>query len=156
MTDRITMTVPDMIPMPRLFDYFELQGEEHTQLAPFYERLADGDLSTTRCDDCEKIHFPPRIVCPACMGDSLSYESLPSVGTLHTFTEVRAGAPLGMEDEVPFVVGIVDLGSVKLSARIEEATDDELTIGDEVELVILDIEGPGDEERVFYRFTPVS
>ena len=61
---------------------------------------------------------------------------------------------MGMEDEVPFVTGIVDLGDVQLSARIDDAEYDDLAIGDPVELKIVEIDGPGDDERVFYRFEP--
>jgi hypothetical protein len=55
---------------------------------------------------------------------------------------------------VPFVVGVVDLGDVRLSARIDDAAYDDLEIGDSVQLKIVDIDGPTDQDRVFYRFEP--
>lgn len=151
---RETITLPDEIEFPRLMDFFELQTPEHTEIHEFYEHLRDGQLTTTQCDDCGAIHYPPRIVCPACTGDSLTYVDLPHEGELYSFTEVRGTGPLGVNSDTPFVTGVVDLGEVRLSARIDDAKIDDLTIGDPVELKIVDIDGPFDEERAFYRFVP--
>lgn len=150
---RETVTLPDEVALPRLLDFYQRQDAAHTAIHPFYAHLEDGRLTTTACDDCGTIHFPPRIVCPECTGDALSYTSLPHRGELHSFTEVRGPTPVGI-DEAPFVVGVVDLGEVRLSARIDDAEYDDLAIGDPVRLKVVDIEGPGDCERVFYRFVP--
>ena len=153
---RTTTSVPETITFPRLLDFYELQTEDQTEIHEFYDRLAEGSLSTTECDDCGALHFPPRIVCPECTSDSLSYTSLPHEGTLYAFSIVRGSAPIGMAEDVPFVVGVVDLDGVdvQLSARIDDAEYDDLFIGDPVRLKIVDIEGPTDLERVFYRFEP--
>ena len=152
--DRIEL--PEQIELPRLMDFYELQTAEDTRIHGFYDNLREGDLTTTECRDCGAIHFPPRVVCPECMGDDLEYVELPDRGELFAFSEVRAGAPLGMEDDVPFVIAIVDLGDVQLSARIDDARSDDLEIGDEVELKVLEVGGPADHERVWFRFVPVE
>ena len=154
--DRRTVELPDTIELPRLLDFYELQTAEETGIAEFYDNLRAGRLTTTRCADCEEVHFPPRIVCPECHSEALEYVDLPETGELFAFSTVRAGAPLGMEDEVPFVTGIVDLGAVRLSARIDDAVYDDLSIGDAVELSVVDIDGPTDRERVFFRFEPAD
>jgi uncharacterized OB-fold protein len=151
---RETVTLPDSVAFPRLLDFYERQDAAHTGIHPFYDHLRDGRLTTTVCDDCASVHFPPRIVCPACTSDALSYTSLPHRGELHSFTEVRGPTPIGMDD-APFVVGVVDLGPVRLSARIDDADYGALAIGDTVRLKVVTIEGPGDASRVFYRFVPV-
>ncbi|GAB7020722.1 Zn-ribbon domain-containing OB-fold protein [Halostagnicola bangensis] len=155
---RDTVSVPERIDFPRLLDFYNLQSEEETRIHEFYDRLQEGSLSTTRCEDCDALHFPPRVVCPECTSDDLSYESLPHDGTLFAFSVVRGSAPIGMTDDVPFVMGIVDLEGVdvRLSARIDGAAYDDLSIGDRVTLKIVDIDGPRDEDRVFYRFEPVG
>lgn len=151
---RGTITLPDQIEFPRLLDFYELQDAEHTQIHTFYENLSEGKLTTTQCTACGVVHYPPRIVCPECMSDELEYTPLPHYGELHSFTEVRGTAPIGMNDETPFVAGIVDLGEIRLSSQIDDAEYSELSIGDPVQLKIMDIEGPTDQERVFYRFVP--
>jgi len=59
-------------------------------------------------------------------------------------------APLGMESEVPFVVGLVDLDGapLRLFGRIEGRPWNELRIGAPVSTEAYDI-GDG---RMFYRF----
>lgn len=152
---RETVSVPNEVELPRTFDFYELQTAEHTEIHEFYERLRDGQLTTTECQDCDEIHFPPRIVCPNCMSDDVAYVELPHEGRLHVFSTVGGGLPLGLsEHDTPYVVGVVDLGPVKLSARIDNAEYDDLEIGDPVTLKIVDIEGPTEEARVFYRFEP--
>lgn len=154
--DRDVVTLPDQIELPRLLDFYELQTEETTEIAEFYDNLRDGELTTTKCRDCDEVHFPPRIVCPECQSEDLEYVPLPDEGELFAFSAVRAGAPMGFQDDVPFTIGLVDLGDVTLSARIDDAEYEDLEIGDAVELKIVEIEGPVDHERVFYRFTPKS
>lgn len=153
--EREHVSVPEEIELPRLLDFYELQTEDHTKIHQFYDNLRDGQLTTTQCTDCNAIHYPPRIVCPECTGDDLEYVDLPHEGELFTFSEVRGGLPLGLsEQDVPFVVGVVDLGPVRLSARIDDASYDDIEIGEPVSLKIVEIDGPTNEERVFYRFEP--
>jgi uncharacterized OB-fold protein len=151
---RDVVELPDQVELPRLLDFYELQTEETTEIAEFYDNLREGQLTTTECQDCGELHFPPRIVCPECQSDDLAYVDLPHEGELFAFSTVRAGAPMGMEDDVPFVIGIVDLGEITLSAHLDNAEYDDLSIGDPVELKIVEIDGPVDHERVFYRFEP--
>ncbi|MFC6719239.1 Zn-ribbon domain-containing OB-fold protein [Natrialbaceae archaeon GCM10025810] len=154
---RERVSVPNEIELPRLLDFYELQTDDQTQIHEFYENLREGRLTTTRCRDCDEIHFPPRIVCPECTGDDLEYVDLPHEGELFAFSEVRGGLPIGLaEHDVPYVVGVVDLGPVTLSARVDGAAYDDLEIGDPVALKIVEIDGPTDEERVFYRFEPAN
>lgn len=153
---RDTVELPETIELPRLLDFYELQTADHTRIHEFYDRLRDGVLSTTRCTECGELHYPPRVVCPECMGDDLEYVPLPDEGELYAFTAVRGGAPLGMGSDVPFTVGVVALGDVRLSARIDGAEPDDLAIGDAVSLKVVEIDGPADHERVFYRFEPTA
>ena len=69
-------------------------------------------------------------------------------GELYAFTEVRAGAPLGFVQDLPLCVGLVRIGGLLLSSRIDNARFDELRIGDRVQLKIVELE----DGRVFYRF----
>jgi uncharacterized protein len=155
--ERERVSVPERIEFPRLLDFYELQTEEQTKIHEFYDGLRDGQLTTTQCRDCDEIHFPPRIVCPECTSDDLEYVDLPHEGELFVFSEVRGGLPLGLrEHDVPYVVAVVDLGPVTLSGRVDDASYSDLEIGDPVSLKIVEIDGPTNEERVFYRFEPAD
>jgi len=65
---------------------------------------------------------------------------------------VRAGAPIGFEEDVPFVTALVHLKGTEilLTARIDGARYEALRIGDRVRLKVIVLPGG----RVWFRFTP--
>lgn len=119
--------------IPYLLDFYPLQDEAHTRIHPFFTHLKEGRLTTTKCKACGEVLWQPRVVCPHCNGVEMAWIDLPQEGTLYAFTEVRIGAPEGMEDDVPFAVGVVDLGDgLRVLARIDGASYEELAIGQRV------------------------
>jgi hypothetical protein len=77
---------------------------------PFWDALADGRLTTTRCAACGAIGFPPRPVCRACWGRAMRWETLAPHGTLYSFTRVHV-VPGAFAADAPYAIGIVDLQS---------------------------------------------
>lgn len=136
--------------LPFLLDFFPLEDDRHTRLAPFFATLRKGRLTTTRCPSDDLWLWPPRIVCPRCHGEGLEWVDLPSTGRVYAFSAVLAGAPLGMESEVPFVVGLVDLEGVPLRifGRIVGTTWERCRVGLPVSVEPYDLA----DGRVFYRF----
>lgn len=82
----------------------------------------------------------------------MEWVDLPRTGRLFAFTAVYAGAPLGMEKDVPFVVAIVELDGapLKVVARIDGAKYEDLRIDDPVSLKVIDLA----DGRVWFRFAP--
>jgi uncharacterized OB-fold protein len=141
------------IAMPYAFDFYPLEGEESTRLHRFFEHLREGRLTTTRCGNCGEVLWQPRVVCPHCNHDEMEWIDLPTEGTVYAHTAVELGAPLGMEDEVPFVVALIELDNgLRLTARIDGAAYDELSIGSRVGLKVVEL----DDGRVWFRFVPVT
>jgi uncharacterized protein len=138
---------------PFLLDFFPLEDSRETRLARFYDGLREGRLSTTRCRRDGDLHWPPRVVCPRCHEEDLEWVDLPLAGSIYAFSAVLAGAPLGMEADVPYAVGLVDLDGVdlRLFGRIDGKPWTELAIGDRVSVEPYEV-GDG---RVFYRFRAV-
>lgn len=139
---------------PFLLDFFPLETADQTRLYPFFDRLREGRLSTTRCPRDGELHWPPRTACPKCHSEELEWVDLPDRGHVYAFSAVLAGAPVGMESEVPFAVGLVDLDGapLRLFGRIEGRPWTELRIGEPVRVETYDI-GDG---RMFYRFRAVD
>jgi len=135
---------------PFLLDFFPLETADQTRLSRFFDRLKEGRLSTTRCVKDGLLLWPPRTACPRCHTEGVEWVDLPEQGRIYAFSAVLGGAPLGMEDEVPFAVGLVDLDGValRLFGRIEGRPWTELRIGQTVRVESFDI-GDG---RWFYRF----
>lgn len=135
---------------PFLLDFFPVETPDQTRLSRFYDRLREGRLSTTRCPRDGEIHWPPRVACPKCHQGDLEWIDLPEAGTIFAFSAVLAGAPLSMEGDVPYAVGLVDLDGVdlRLCGRIEGKSWSDLAIGERVAVESYEV-GDG---RVFYRF----
>ncbi len=140
--------------VPFLLDFYPLEDEAHTRLSKFFDRLREGRLSTTRCAREDRWLWPPRVVCPHCHSNELEWADLPMAGRIYAFSAVLAGAPLGMEAEVPFVVGLVDLDGVplRLFGRIAGTTWERCRIGLPVSVEPYDLP----DGRVFYRFRAAS
>ena len=151
MTDVKTEKIkrPETIKLPFMLDFYPLEDEKSTRISRFFVGLKEGRLTTTKCKKCEKLLWPPRIVCPNCLSEELEWVDLGNEGELYAFTEVRLGAPLGLVQDAPFCVGFVRIGGLLISTRIDNTKYEDLKIGDKVHLKIVELE----DGRVFYRFT---
>jgi uncharacterized OB-fold protein len=138
---------------PFLLDFYPLEDDRSTQLTPFYRALQDGRLTTTRCKK-DGLFWPPRLVCPQCHEGELEWVDLPAKGRLYAFSAVLAGAPMGMESEMPYVVGLVDLDGapLRLFGRIVGTPWNECRIGQPVGVECYAIP----DGRWFYRFRTVG
>jgi len=143
---------PEQIKLPFMLDFYPLQDEKYTKINQFFKNLKEGRLTTTKCKNCGKLLWPPRIVCSECLSDELEWVDLGTEGELYGFTEVRLGAPLGFVQDAPFCVGFVKIGGLLISARIDDAKYKDLKIGDKVGLKVVELE----DGRGFYRFTPMK
>jgi uncharacterized OB-fold protein len=135
---------------PVLLDFFPMEEAQQTRLSRFFEELRMGRLMTTRCPRDATLSWPPRVVCPKCHAEDLEWVELPRKGTVYAFSAVLVGAPMGMEADVPFVVGLIDLAGVplRLFGRIVGRTWDRCTVGMAVTAEPFDLP----DGRVFYRF----
>lgn len=143
---------PENIKLPHMLDFYPLEDEKNTRISQFFKNLKEGHLTTTKCKECSELLWPPRVVCSGCLSDELEWVDLGVEGELYAFTEMRAGAPLGFAQDVPFCIGMVKIGGLLISARIDNAKYEDLKIGEKVQLKIVELE----DERVFYRFRRIS
>jgi len=148
--ERIKRT--ETIKLPQMLDFYPLEDEKNTRISQFFSNLKEGRLTTTKCKKCGKVLWPPRIVCSNCFSDELEWIDLGTEGELYAFTEMRLGAPLGFIEDVPFCVGIVKIGGLSISARIDNAKYEDLKVGQRVRLKVVEL----DDGRVFYRFETVK
>jgi len=139
---------PETIKLPFMLDFYPLEDGKVTGISKFFSNLKEGRLTTTKCKNCGKLLWPPRIMCSDCLSNELEWVDLGNEGELYAFTEMRVGAPLGFVEDVPFCIGIVKVGGLLISARIDNAKYDDLKIGDKLRLKIVSLE----DGRVFYRF----
>jgi uncharacterized OB-fold protein len=110
-------------------------------------------MEASRCQTCGRLAFPPRRSCPGCRGDAFEPVTLPEHGTLVSWTVIHV-APRGFSGQTPYIVGIVDLGGVRVTAQIADTDARELSFGTPVRRVFrkLGAEGEGGILRYGYKF----
>ena len=147
-------------------DMWPFECPEFNRIYPFYENLRAGRFTTTRCQKCGHVAFPPGVICPRCWSEELEWVDLPQRARVVTFTETVAGAPLGFE--APLIIAWLDFGKGSplkhLLARIINCPEGELKEGDEVRFVVFDVPShPIDVKketkvchRVYYAFERVK
>jgi uncharacterized protein len=85
----------------------------------FREGLARGELLIQQCSQCGRPNMYPRYACPFCQSERLGWQKSTGHGRLHSFTVLRAGAPAGFENDLPYALGVVKLDEgVQLLARL--------------------------------------
>jgi uncharacterized OB-fold protein len=95
-------------------------------ITEFREGLARGELPIQTCGACGKPNMYPRYACPHCQSGELGWQAAAGAGTLMSFTVLRAGAPEGFEDELPYALGVVRLDEgVQLLGRLMPDADGE-------------------------------
>jgi uncharacterized OB-fold protein len=151
---------------PVTMDMWPVQAKEFNRIWQFYENLKQGRFTTTKCKDCGKVAYPPRVVCPDCYSENLEYIDLPTKGKVIIFSEEVRGVPLGFES--PLIHAVIDLGVEpvrRLLSRIVNCPAGYLKEGDEVQLCVFPVpshpiekgkQGTIMVDRVFFAFEPVK
>ena len=105
-------------------------------------------LLGTRCRACATDTFPSQASCPRCGAVAIDAVALPTQGIVWTWTVQRfAPKPPFRAPKVfePFALAYVDLGTIRVEARLAGRAVDAWKIGDAVKLVVgpLDASDPG-------------
>ena len=98
--------------------------------APFWRGTRERRLLLPHCLACGRPHFPPRVLCPHCHADGIEWKPASGEGTVYTYTVARRAASAAFEDDVPYVVALIDLAEgVRMMSNV--VTDDpaKVTIG---------------------------
>ena len=101
------------------------------EAAEFFGGALRGELRIQRCSNCGLHHHYPRLACPHCGSDRLEWITASGLGTLYSFTVIRQnGIPL-FKEQVPFVVGLVDLDEpgARFIAQLPTVMPEDAVIG---------------------------
>jgi uncharacterized OB-fold protein len=114
-------------------------------------------LEAVRCNDCGKVLYPPRQICPECKSQSFTPTTLPRDGKVVTYTVVRV-PPAGFTEETPLPIALVELeNGVRLMVQIADVADPEqLSIGMPVRLEFRRVQADGEAGVIFYGHKAVS
>lgn len=94
---------------------------------PFWQGTAESKLMLQRCNDCSKYIFYPRVICPHCSSENVSWSQASGRGKVYSYTEVRNNAPSAFKSDTPYVVAVIELEEgVRMLSNIVGCSFDEL------------------------------
>jgi uncharacterized OB-fold protein len=122
----------------------------------YWNGLLADELRVRVCDACGRAACPPMPGCPHCGEDRGSVLVASGDATLYSWTVCHVAFDPAFADEVPYVVGVVDLAEgARLVARIEEV--DAASLRDALPLrVRWPAEGAAGDRLVFVPVEPGS
>lgn len=82
--------------------------EHKLSFKDYNEALKQNKLLGLKCKQCGAVTVPPKITCGQCTSTDIDIIELGGKGKIQTFTTVFV-APEGREDEVPYVIVLVEL-----------------------------------------------
>jgi len=107
-------------------------------MAAYKEALQQGCFRIQRCDDCNRHVFFPRVLCPHCASEKLTWVDPAGTGTVYSTTVVRRPADKGG----PYNVVLIDLDEgVRLMSRVEGVAPQDVRIGMRVRVEVATLQG---------------
>jgi uncharacterized protein len=76
---------------------------------PFWTATREHKLLIQKCNDCGSYIFYPRIACPNCFSDNLTWVETSGKGKIYTYTVVENNPPEAFIPDLPFVIAVVVL-----------------------------------------------
>jgi len=112
-------------------------------------------LEAARCKGCEKVFFPPRLVCDKCRGREFERFPMKRTGKVITHTVIRTPSD-EFTGQAPFAVGIVKMDDgVCLTTQIVDVSFDELKIGLPVKMEFRRVFSEGNAGVIHYGYKAV-
>ncbi|MFQ5552670.1 MAG: OB-fold domain-containing protein [Thermoplasmata archaeon] len=118
-------------------------------------------LVASRCTACNRVDFPPRLVCLDCGGHNLAQEVLSGKGEVYARTIIAPGSsPTEFQEQQdligPYAVGLVQLQEgPRVISQLTDGDPAEVEIGMQVEAVLRRIYRQEGVVRYGYKFRPL-
>ena len=94
---------------------------------PFWAALGDGTLLVSVCESCGHRWLPPLPTCPRCASRAITNAKAAPTGALYSWTVVHRAADPVYAEEVPYTVGLVELGDgARMYGRVVGVAHDDL------------------------------
>lgn len=109
---------------------------------PFWEACRRHELYIQQCQACQTYYYYPRQTCPDCHSDAVHWVKLSGRGRVYTFTITYQHGGEGFRDNLPFVLGYVELdgtNGVKMLTNIVECDPHAVQIGMPVDVTFVDV-----------------
>ncbi|MBN1848728.1 MAG: Zn-ribbon domain-containing OB-fold protein [Deltaproteobacteria bacterium] len=120
----------------------------------FWDGCKKHQLLIQKCRDCGEINRRSvRMLCPNCLSGNLEFIQASGKGKIYSFSTIMAYPPQGFQDDVPYVVAIIDLEEgTRFRSNIVDCDIDALKCDMDVEVVWEDIT----DEYALPKFRPLK
>ncbi len=115
--------------------------ERNDTNAPYWDTLAQGQLSFQRCMHCGHAWLPPRSECPQCLADTPHWEQAAGGGRLVSWVVYHIAYDPAFKHRLPYnvavveldegprlisnVIGIDDVGALRIDQRLRLVIENE-------------------------------
>ena len=109
----------------------------------YWDAAREHRLVLQRCDSCHLFQYPPDVVCVHCQSLAMTPTEVSGGGVLYSFATVGRAFHPGFVDQLPYVVGLVELDEqpgLRMLTNIVDASSSELSVGMAVEVTFEDRE----------------
>jgi uncharacterized OB-fold protein len=107
------------------------------EFAAYWRFCERSQLAVVLCRACGTKRWPPRPLCPRCSSDDAEWTAVPGFGKIYSWTTVGRSVVPGFEDELPYVVVIVELDDepgLRFLGNLLDAAGERLQVGMGVEV----------------------
>lgn len=95
-------------------------------MQPFEDAATQGHFMVPRCDDCGRFHWYPRVLCPFCFSDGVTWQQATGRGTIYSYSIMRKARPpyaiayVKLEEGPTMMTNIVgcDLDSIRIGVKV--------------------------------------
>lgn len=106
--------------------------------APFWEGARNHTLLVQRCRACETFQFGPEWICHHCRSSEIDWTQCGGRGKVYAFERVWHPVHKALRDKGPYLIVLVELpdaGGVRMVGNLLGDPQQDVQIGDEVEVV---------------------
>ena len=101
----------------------------------FWQGCREGLLLLQSCRACGHLQYYPRAVCTACLSSDLGWREVSGRGRIHSFTTVHRALSPAFEDDLPYVVAVIELEEgPRMVSRVTGCDSERLAIDLPVEV----------------------
>jgi uncharacterized OB-fold protein len=102
----------------------------------FWDKCKEGKLYVQQCKDCKENIFFPKLYCPFCLSKDLTWFQASGKGRIYSFIVVYSYQPTAFDEDVPYVVAVIDLQEgVRMMSNIVDCDPEEVLCDAAVEVV---------------------
>lgn len=115
-----------------------LPDVEYSDGAPFWEGTRQGEIRFPKCQECNRFHWYPAVLCPFCHSSNIKWQALTSQPRLFTWTYViHRNLPI-VAIRGPLIVILVEFDEAPdlyLTSNLVDCQPDDVYIGMPLEVI---------------------